>query len=207
MTRAGNDQTADYRAASGQREITNDWIAQYYPRIHRAVWMMTGDRWEAEDLAQETFVVALDRWNQFEGRSSDATWLYGILVRLAQRRTRSLSRMRRRLMQYVERNGLVQVNDLRNQDPQAELARKQWRESVWADVARLPPAQRIAVTLRFAEEMSYEQIEEETQHLHHVGWIDSEEIVPVDLSQFSSEQRKGIEAVLDQNVTDEHFNL
>jgi RNA polymerase sigma factor (sigma-70 family) len=77
-----------------------------------------------------------------------------------QRRGRSLARMRRRWMQYAERNGLIQSNGGRDHDPQAELAREQWRESVWADVARLPTVQRIAVTLRFAEGMSYQQIAE-----------------------------------------------
>jgi hypothetical protein len=49
------------------------------------------------------------------------------------------------------------------------------------------------------------ELEQETQHLHLVGWIDSEEVVPVDLSQFASEQRKTVEAVL--HDTTERFNL
>jgi RNA polymerase sigma-70 factor (ECF subfamily) len=139
----------------GVREIDNAWIREHYPRIHRAAWLMTGDPCEAEDLAQETFVVALEQWNKFEGRSSESTWLYGILMRLSQRRGRSLARMRRRLMNYVDRNNVIE-----SEDPQTRLAREQWRKGVWADVARLPQRQRVAVTLRFAEGMSYEQIGE-----------------------------------------------
>ena len=142
------------------REIDDARIREFYPRIHRAAWLMTGDAWEAEDLAQETFVVALDRWKTFEGRSSESTWLYGILMRLQQRRRRSLARMRRRLMQYVERGGGEQRTISQTEDPSTMLAQSQWRESVWADVARLPAPQQTALTLRFAEEMSYEQIAE-----------------------------------------------
>ncbi len=144
------------------RQIDDAWIRGHYPRIHRAAWLMTGDAWEAEDLAQETFVVALDRWKSFEGRSSDATWLYGILIRLHQRRSRSLARMRRRLLQYVQRSDAVERTMSQTEDPQTVLARSQWQASVWADVARLPAAQQIAVTLRFAEGMPYAQIAEAT---------------------------------------------
>ena len=134
----GNDQPVGNREPAGDREFDDDWVREHYGRIHRAAWLMTGQRSEAEDLAQETFVVALDRWNKFEGRSSDSTWLYVILIRLVQRHGRSLARMRRRWIQYGERNGLIQPSSGPVQDPQAELAREQWRESVWADVARLP---------------------------------------------------------------------
>lgn len=131
------------------------WVADNYPRIHRAAWLVTGDRHEAEDLAQETFVVAIDRWNRFDGRSSRATWLFGILIRLNRRRSRSLSRLRRRIQEYIDRKTLQP-----NPDPSTELAHQQWRESLWADVATLPPSQRDAVLLRFAEEMTYQQIAE-----------------------------------------------
>ena len=99
--------------------------------------------------------------------------------------------MRRRLAEYVWRNGATQLGLAKTEDPESNLAQQQWRESVWADVAALPSAQSIAVTLRFAEGMSYV----------------SEEVVPVDLSQFSPEERKRIEGVLDDNVPKTYVNL
>ncbi|MFQ5504011.1 MAG: RNA polymerase sigma factor [Planctomycetota bacterium] len=44
-----------------------------------------GNRHEAEDLVQETFLLAWRKWEQFEGRSSAATWLYTIASRICQR--------------------------------------------------------------------------------------------------------------------------
>ena len=37
---------------------------------------------QAEDLVQETFLQAYRKWDQFEGRSSPATWLYTIASRV-----------------------------------------------------------------------------------------------------------------------------
>ena len=133
----------------------DEWVRAQYERIHRAAWMMTGDVWAAEDLAQQTFVVAIDKWDRFDGRSARETWLYGILIQLRRRHYRSLTRLRRRIENYAKRNPLSEAHI-----PTDELAESQWRETVWADVARLPAAQRDAVTLRYAEEMSYEEIAE-----------------------------------------------
>ncbi len=48
---------------------------------------------------------------------------------------------------------------------------------------------------------------QDTEYLRHVGWIHSEQIVPVDLNQFPVEQRKTIRAELDESGQPKHFNL
>ena len=131
----------------------DEWIAAHYQRVFRSAWLMTGNRQEAEDLAQDTFVVAIDRWERFDGRSTRATWLYGILMRLSRKRWRSVARLKRRIEVYASRTQRREIAD-----PQQELADRQWRESVWSEVATLPAKQREAVLLRFAEDMSYDQI-------------------------------------------------
>jgi DNA-directed RNA polymerase specialized sigma24 family protein len=65
-------------------------------------------------------------------------------------------------MQYVERSRPARIGATQMEDPEAQLAREEWQASVWADVAGLPSRQRIAVTLRFAEGMTYQQIGEAT---------------------------------------------
>jgi hypothetical protein len=49
--------------------------------------------------------------------------------------------------------------------------------------------------------------EGESPYVRHVGWIASEEVVPVDLSQFSLKERKRIEGVLDDNAPKTYVNL
>ena len=140
---------------SDSKTPDDQWVSRHYAVIHRAAWYMTGDGWEAEDLAQETFVVAIDQWEGFDRRSSDATWLYGILIRLHQRRKRSFVRMRRRLAGYLDR---VRDEPRETTDPKNQLAQEQWRESVWSDVARLPDDQKVAVILRYTEGLTYDEI-------------------------------------------------
>ena len=49
---------------------------------------LCGNRADAEDLVQETFLQAFRKWDQFEGRSSPSSWLYTIAARVCQRRRR-----------------------------------------------------------------------------------------------------------------------
>jgi len=43
---------------------------------------------DAEDLLQETFLLAFRNWAKFEGRSKPSTWLYTIASRVCQRKRR-----------------------------------------------------------------------------------------------------------------------
>lgn len=71
-------------------EIAN-LLEQYGGMIYGLCLRLTGDRDQAEDLFQETFLQAHRKWRQFRGESSPSTWLYTIAVRkfLRSRRRKS----------------------------------------------------------------------------------------------------------------------
>lgn len=127
-----------------------------YPRILRAALVMTGNPWDAEDLAQETFLEAMRSWRRFAGRSGVDTWLYSILLNLRRKRHRSAGRRLRRWLRWFEREDRTPQAD----SPDAEMLRAEWRESLWAAVARLPEPQQHAVVLRYSEGLTHEQIAE-----------------------------------------------
>ncbi len=70
-----------------QVEQTNDgrglhpetWVDAYGDQLFRYALRRVQNRQIAEDLVQETFLSALDGRARFEGRSSERTWLLGIL--------------------------------------------------------------------------------------------------------------------------------
>jgi RNA polymerase sigma-70 factor (ECF subfamily) len=60
---------------------------------HQAGFLRLAQTWVheptlAEEVVQDTWAVALDRWREFEGRSSITTWLCGILIDNARNRRR-----------------------------------------------------------------------------------------------------------------------
>jgi RNA polymerase sigma-70 factor (ECF subfamily) len=126
-----------------------------FARIHRAALVLTGNPWDADDLAQETFLVLAGQWRRFQGKSSVYTWLYGILLNL-DRRERRRHGMRRRKLKVLWDNEPARDRVAPQSDLPVEVA--EWKKSLWSFVARLPDGQREALVLRFSEGLRYDEI-------------------------------------------------
>jgi RNA polymerase sigma-70 factor (ECF subfamily) len=135
----------------------DDAIRQHFPRIHRAALVLCGNPWDADDLAQETFLVMAKQKDHFQGRSSLYTWLYGILLNLDRRERRRYG-LRRRKLQVLWDNEPAQPRTNAPADAAAEVT--EWKNSLWGRVAKLPDGQRQALVLRFSEQLRYEEIAE-----------------------------------------------
>ncbi len=129
-------------------------VERSYPQILRAALVLTGDRWEAEDLAQETFLQAIGSLRKFAGRSSEETWLYSILLNLHRKRLRSKQRRWKRWLSWFERSPKCRPDEI----PSSRMEQIEWQESLWRAVKELPEAQQHAVVLRYSEDLSYDEI-------------------------------------------------
>lgn len=128
---------------------------QYFARIHRAALVLTGNPWDADDLAQETFLVLARQADQFQARSSLYTWLYGILLNL-DRRERRRHDIRRRKLKVLWDDGPSEDRSSPAAETAIEVA--EWKRSLWTWVAKLPDGQRQALVLRFSEGLQYDDI-------------------------------------------------
>ncbi|WP_235864046.1 RNA polymerase sigma factor [Sutcliffiella halmapala] len=55
-----------------------EWYQQYSNQIFRYILVMVGERQQARDLMQETFINAFKYIKDFRGEASPKTWLYRI---------------------------------------------------------------------------------------------------------------------------------
>jgi RNA polymerase sigma-70 factor, ECF subfamily len=129
----------------------------HFARIHRAALVLSGNPWDADDLAQETFLILARQSDRFEGRSSVYTWLYGVLLNLDRRQRRRYGMLRRKLRVLWD-NQPAGPPVAPGADAFSEV--KEWKKSLWARVAQLPDGQRQALVLRFSEGLRYEEIAE-----------------------------------------------
>lgn len=130
-------------------------IRDHFARIHRAALVLTRNPWDADDLAQETFLVFADRLHQFQRRSSVYTWLYGILLNLERRERRRQGTLRRNL------HAIASSAECASPERTSVESRLEWNElqcGLWTQVAQLPDGQRQALVLRFSEGLRYEEI-------------------------------------------------
>jgi RNA polymerase sigma-70 factor (ECF subfamily) len=128
---------------------------QYFARIHRAALVLTGNPWDADDLAQETFLVLAAQVDRFRHQSGVYTWLYGILLNL-ERRERRRYGMRRRKLKVLWENEPATEQTTPSAETPIEVA--EWKRSLWAWVSKLPDGQRQALVLRFSEGLRYDEI-------------------------------------------------
>lgn len=64
---------------SGKAKTIRSWVVLYFDSLYSWAFYKTSSKESAEDLVQETFLVALKSFDQFEGRSDPKSWLFGIL--------------------------------------------------------------------------------------------------------------------------------
>jgi RNA polymerase sigma-70 factor (ECF subfamily) len=100
---------------------------------------LCGNRAEAEDLLQETFVRAYRGLPRFRGRARFTTWLHRIAVNLC----RDAARRRRRSPDPL---------------PIAPSPSSATVDQVRAALARLRPQHRLVLILRYSQSLSYQEI-------------------------------------------------
>lgn len=75
-----NEKELVRKAQSGDFEAFNTLIEAYNDKIYNLAVKLSGNRHDAEDILQETFLKAVDNIDKFRGESSFGTWLYAIAV-------------------------------------------------------------------------------------------------------------------------------
>ncbi|HEY7518624.1 MAG TPA: sigma-70 family RNA polymerase sigma factor [Methylomirabilota bacterium] len=143
------------RLRQGDRRAFEELVIAYQHRVFGVALRMLGNRAEAEEIAQETFLRAHRALPEFRGEARLHTWLYAIASRLCLNR---LASAERRLV----RGDDEALAGARSDAPSAAavLERAELDAAVREAIAALPEERRIVVVLRDLEGLSYEEIGE-----------------------------------------------
>jgi RNA polymerase sigma-70 factor (ECF subfamily) len=135
---------------AGDRLAFRELYDLYKDRVYSiALYFFHGDPAVASDVAQQVFLKLLASIGQYRGEAIFSTWLYRLVVNVC------LDEARVRKPRF-ERSHLEAVATGDSQE--ARYARAQEAASVRAAVASLPPKFRIAVLLRYFDDLSYEEM-------------------------------------------------
>jgi len=152
--RAGSDpRGADELDGSEPREVAIPLLVDAHGgRLFSLGMRFCGDREEARDLVQETFLLAFRKWHQFEGRARPSTWLYTIAARVCQRFHRKRSGEPERLESLDELlpfgSGPMAVAPGDEDEPLARELLTEAREQAERAIAALPLAFRMPFVLK-----------------------------------------------------------
>lgn len=143
-------------------ELLDALILRYQHRLLRYLLYLTGNREQAEDMFQETWMRVLQRGAQYNGAARFDTWLFTIARNLVidMRRKRQMAS----LEDLAEAGGIEHTLDMASSDksPFEQLQTLENGRLVTQVLLELDPLHREAIVLRFQEEMTLEEIAQVT---------------------------------------------
>ena len=144
---------------AGRRDDYAQLVRKYQLRVRRLCVAVLADAALADDAAQEIFLKAYRGLKTFRGQAAFSTWLYRIAANhcadVLRRRAREPTESWEAL---IEQHG-EQIERLlaRSPDPKASVAAADLVRKV---LSHLTPADRLLLTLREAEGLSYQELAE-----------------------------------------------
>ncbi len=139
------------QARGGDVSAFGHLVQLYQTPVYNLACRILGDRMEAEDAAQETFLRAFRSLDRYDPDRPFRTWLLAIAAHHCVDRIR-----RRRPALSLEAVSLSEERD----GPEAALLRLEVRERIQRLLLILSPTDRALVTLRYWYDSSYEEIAE-----------------------------------------------
>ncbi|MGE5615011.1 MAG: RNA polymerase sigma factor [Bacillota bacterium] len=151
------------RSKAGDIEAFEELIEAYQKKIFNFAYRIIGNYDDAADLAQEALIRIFKSIGGFKEQSSFSTWIYRITTNVC------LDEIRRR--KNKKEHSLdeeVQVDDgqlkrqIMSEDPGPDevYEREELRGIVKEAIDKLPEEQRIVITLRDIQGLSYDEIAE-----------------------------------------------
>ena len=139
------------KAKNGDLEAFGKLLATIEAKLFRVALILCGEREDAKDLLQQTFLAIYQSLPRFLGKSSFYTYSYRILLHL-------YHKMRRKHHKIL----VPLLNNLRapSPSPAASFRKEEKKEKVRQAIAKLPPRFQEVIILRYLEERTYQEIAE-----------------------------------------------
>lgn len=126
-------------------------IAEHQGALFAFVYRMCGDVDLSEELTQETFVRALTAAKRYRPQAKVSTWLFSIAANLLRDRWRRRAR-------WGDEVPIEDWNASAPDSTEGAVLRELDDEELRLALLRLPEEQRLALTLRYYHDLSYEEI-------------------------------------------------
>jgi len=148
------------RWKTGDESAFEQLVERHQKRVFRLLLRMMGDRDEAEDVTQETFLSLYRHGQTFRCESLFSTFVYRVAANAALNRRRSLGRTRARMQKLAERQAAGDHLPSEPRGPEDAAEGGELTGHVRDALNTLPTAHRTPVVLYDIEGLSYGEIAE-----------------------------------------------
>ena len=136
------------------------WVSQYWDVVYQLLSRLTGNRHDAEDLSQETFLKAMERHDSFQQGTNLRAWLLRIATNAFLDRQRRRKVLRMTAMPEDDVAPAPPKSDTVATAPGRGLEVRETHQAVLAAIATLPDTPRVVFLLRIEQDMSFREIAE-----------------------------------------------
>ena len=151
-----SDDSLVEQAQKKDYQAFEELVKRYEGKIYGHTLRLLGNREDAQDVLQETFLNVFKGLENFRGDSSFSTWIYRIATNNALMRLRKLSHAERELNDELPPPESMKRQALASHilDPKDAFLEKEMLRELDKAVERLPEKYRSIVLLRDVEELS-----------------------------------------------------
>jgi len=144
-----SDQQLMQAVGSGDHKAFGEIVRRHQPLAWRIAYRFLGHDDDAADVVQDAFLRLLEASGRYQPSAKFTTYFYRIITRLCLDRAKKMQPL------YVET-----IPDSPDPQPGAveEILRRERAASVRAALDSLPPNQRMAILLRYFDELNYDDI-------------------------------------------------
>jgi RNA polymerase sigma-70 factor (ECF subfamily) len=142
---------------SGQTSKFDVLVGTYQQRIYSTLLGMLGNRQDAEDVTQETFLTAFRKLDQFERRSSFYTWLHRIAFNAAIDLQRRKKRTKNQIVNSEAIDAIEPAGQQAN-SPESIVMVNETVNQVQLAMSRLDADRRNIIVLRDLQGIDYAEI-------------------------------------------------
>lgn len=154
------------QSKNGDSDAMQRLIVRHQDRIYNTILKICGNRDDAAELTQETFVKVIENINSFKGQSAFYTWLFRIAVNLTINYCKRRFKLENRSLDSPAGPGYEDaakqlgafLADKNADDPAVLAQKKETGEIIMSCLARLDDAHRAVLVLRDIEGLSYAEI-------------------------------------------------
>jgi RNA polymerase sigma-70 factor (ECF subfamily) len=140
------------RVQHGNTAAFGQLVTQYQQVVYNIAYRLTGNRQEAEDVAQEAFVKTYQALDRFDAQRPFEPWLYRIATNTA------LNWIKRRRPESELDEEIAP--DSATPNPEVQAINTETTERLRAAIASLPADYRAAIELRHFRGLSYREMSE-----------------------------------------------
>lgn len=135
-------------------------LTRYGPQVHSLILRVVGNREDAEELAQDTFMKAFRHLSSFKGDCSFSTWIY----RIAYNTAISHTRKKKHELPAVDETVLTNVSEEEISEALGHTDSSEQVQRLEAALRLLSPDERAIILLFYRKEKTINDL------VHITGW-------------------------------------